>query len=72
MKNQTNEYSQALLKLILKYVAEVKDQNTKYFESRALQLIHKEKNNRLITIQLNIIMKSLQMTREELLMKEHK
>ena len=44
----------------------------KYFERRALQLIHKEKNDRLIKAQVNILIKALKMTREELLMKEHK
>ena len=44
----------------------------KYFESRALQLIDKEKNDRLIKAQVNILMKALKMTREELLKKEQK
>ena len=44
----------------------------KYFESRALQLINKEKNDRLIKAQVNILMKALKMTREELLKKEQK
>ena len=44
----------------------------KYFESRALQLIDKEKNDRLIKAQVNILIKALKMTREELLIKVHK
>ena len=44
----------------------------KYLESRALQLIDKEKNDRLIKAQVNILIKALKMTREELLIKVHK
>ena len=60
---------QILLKLIMLHVTKVQDQNKKYFENRALELIHKDKKDRLATVQLNIIMKSLKVTRGELLLK---
>ena len=68
-KDQSDEYSQILLKLIMLHVTKVQDQNKKYFENRALELIHKDKKDRLATVQLNIIMKSLKVTRGELLLK---
>ena len=53
-----------MFKLIVEYVAKVRAQNKNYFESRAIELMQKEKSDQLITLQVNIIMKDLRMTRE--------
>lgn len=51
------------------YIDEAKRQNKEYFEMKARDLISKEKDDMVATVQANLLFQSLNMTREEILAK---
>ena len=49
------------------YIEEAKRQNKEYFEMKARDLISKEKDDMVASVQANLLFQSLNMTREEIL-----
>ena len=51
------------------YIEEAKRQNKEYFEMKARDLISKEKDDMVAAVQASLLFQSLNMTREEILVK---